>query len=316
MMQLVLIGLSAGAASALLFASFASGSPFALLLSQAAPLPILIAALGWSHWAALIAALAAALGLATVFGGFFFIAFLLTIGLPPWWLGYLALLARPAERPTEDGLEWYPPGRLVVWAAILSALIVMAAILHVSTDADAFREALRRAVERSLRQLNRAPPTAADAARFVEILSVTLPGAAGVLNTVTLIVNLWLAAQIVKISGRLRRPIPDISAMEFPRYAPMLMAAALGASFLPGLIGIAGTVLAACMLVVYALLGFAILHRITRGTNSRPFILGSAYAALLLVWPVLMIALLGLADAAVDFRGRFARKPGPPDSGT
>jgi hypothetical protein len=31
---------------------------------------------------------------------------------------------------------------------------------------------------------------------------------------------------------------------------------------------------------------------------------------------VLMIALLGLADAAVDFRGRFARKPGPPDSGT
>ncbi len=62
MMQIVLVGLGAGAASALLFASVASGSPLSILLFYLAPLPILIAAIGWSHWAALIAALAAALG--------------------------------------------------------------------------------------------------------------------------------------------------------------------------------------------------------------------------------------------------------------
>ena len=96
MMQLVLIGISAGAATALLFASVASGSALSVPLFYLAPLPILIAAMGWSHWAALIAAVVASAGLAAVFGWLFFIAFLIGIGLPAWWLGYLALLARPA----------------------------------------------------------------------------------------------------------------------------------------------------------------------------------------------------------------------------
>src|SRR5438552_7315453 len=106
MVQLFLIGIGAGAATALLFASVASGSLISVLLFYLAPLPILIAALGWSHWAALIAAVAAAVGLAAVFGTFFFIAFLIGIGLPAWWLGYLALLARPTAT-APDGLEWY-----------------------------------------------------------------------------------------------------------------------------------------------------------------------------------------------------------------
>src|SRR6266446_765625 len=75
MMQLYLIGLSAGAAAALLFASVASGSLLSVLLFYLAPLPILIAALGWSHWAALIAAVVASASLAAIFGSFFFVAF-------------------------------------------------------------------------------------------------------------------------------------------------------------------------------------------------------------------------------------------------
>ena len=46
MMQISLIGLAAGAASALLFASFASGSLLSIPLFYLSPLPILIAALG------------------------------------------------------------------------------------------------------------------------------------------------------------------------------------------------------------------------------------------------------------------------------
>ena len=95
MVQIFLIGVGAGAAAALLFASVASGSPLAVVLFYLAPLPILIAALGWSHYAALVAALAAAASLAAVFNSTLFIAFLIGIGLPAWWLGYLALLARP-----------------------------------------------------------------------------------------------------------------------------------------------------------------------------------------------------------------------------
>src|SRR5215475_5265023 len=47
MLQIVLVGLGAGAASALLFA-VAAGTAFSLLLALLAPLPILIVALGWS----------------------------------------------------------------------------------------------------------------------------------------------------------------------------------------------------------------------------------------------------------------------------
>src|SRR4051794_31219477 len=95
MLNVILIGIGAGAAAALLFATVVSGSLFSILLFYLAPLPIMIAALGWSHWAGLIAALVAAAGLGLVFTPALFVVFLAAIGLPAWWLGYLALLARP-----------------------------------------------------------------------------------------------------------------------------------------------------------------------------------------------------------------------------
>src|SRR4029079_14635677 len=95
MMQIFLVGLSAGAAAALLHASIASGSPMALFLAQLAPLPIIIAALGWNHLTGMVAAASAAIVLGLLFGLRFSLIFLLTVALPAWWLGYLSLLARP-----------------------------------------------------------------------------------------------------------------------------------------------------------------------------------------------------------------------------
>ena len=142
-----MIGIGAGAAAALLFASVASGSSLSILLFYLAPLPILIAALGWSHWAALIAALAGALALALVFGPVFFFAFLVGVGLPAWWLGYLALLARPAGnggRRRSNGIRpagwWSGPRSSPRWSwsspSPISAL-----------DAESFRAGLRSALD-------------------------------------------------------------------------------------------------------------------------------------------------------------------------
>jgi len=317
MAQLFLIGIGAGAATALLFASVASGSLISVLLFYLAPLPILIAALGWSHWAALIAAITASLGLAAVFGSFFFIAFLVGIGLPAWWLGYLALLARPAEGSAPDGLDWYPIGRLVVWAALVSALVVAAAILNFGWTEESFRTSLRAGLERMLSLQVRTPGNPADTARLLDFLVAALPPGAAVLTTLTSVINLWLAARIVKVSGRLRRPPPDLSAMRFPSYAPALLGAAIAGSFLPGLVGIASAVLAAALLTAYAILGFAVLHAITRGLQSRMFLLGGIYFAVFVFgWPVLAMTLLGLIDTAVDLRGRVPQRPGPPSPKT
>src|ERR1043166_3413005 len=160
MVQVVLIGIAAGAAAALLFASVVSGSFLSVALFYRAPLPLLIAALGWGPVAGLVAAIAAAASLAAVFGPFLFVAFLLGVGLPAWWLGYLALLARPVATAAGEALEWYPVGRLVVWAAILGALVVVVAIPNFGVDADAFRAGLRRTFERVLRMQTGGAPDA------------------------------------------------------------------------------------------------------------------------------------------------------------
>jgi hypothetical protein len=315
MMQIFLIGISAGAATALLFASVASGSPLSVVLFYLAPLPILIAALGWSHWAALVAAVAAAAGLAAVFNGYFFIAFLIGIGLPAWWLGYLALLARPVEG-APGGMEWYPAGHLVVWAAILGAAVVAAGMLYFGTDEDSFRGALRSFLERMVRAAGRVAadtpmplPPSTDTGRLIDFLVAVLPPTAAVFTTATNMFNLWLASRIVRISGRLNRPPSDLSAMRFPFYAPALIGAAVVASFLPGLVGSFGVVLTASMLLAYAVLGLAVMHAITRGMSSRPFALGGLYAAVIIFgWPMLLLSMLGLADTAFDLRGRAARR--------
>src|SRR5262245_5375065 len=214
MMQIVLVGLGAGAAAALLFASVASGSMAAVFLFYLAPLPILIAALGWSHWAGLIAAALATL-VVGILSGFLFIA-VPVIAFGAWWLGYLALLARPVANGGGTGLEWYPVGRLVLWAAVIGTLIAAAFIANFGTDQASLQAELRKTYERFLRDQSR-----------VDLLVMAAPPAAAVFTTIINLCNLWLAARAVKVSSRLNRPWPDISAMALPASALGLLAVAI-----------------------------------------------------------------------------------------
>ncbi|HET7850823.1 MAG TPA: hypothetical protein VFL51_17370 [Pseudolabrys sp.] len=313
MTQIALIGIGAGAAAALLFASVASGSLLSILLFYLSPLPLLIAALGWSHWAAMIGALGGAAALAAALGGFYFLVFLAVAGLPAWWLGYLTMLARPAPVQGEghDALEWYPPGRLVMWAALLGAGIVIVAMPSFGIDVESFHAGLRSAIQRLVQTESEAASANLD--RFIDFMVTALPPSAAILATITNVLNLWLAARIVKFSGRLRRPWPDIAAMDFPRTLALALGAAVIVSFLGGLAGIMAGVLSASLLIAYGVLGFAVLHAITRGLNSRPFVLAGTYAVVLVFgWPILALCLLGLAETVAGLRARVARKSGPP----
>jgi hypothetical protein len=323
MMQIGLIGIGAGAAAALLFASVATGSLLSVLLFYLAPLPVLIAVLGWTHWAGLIAALGGALALTAVFGGVFFFGFLASAGLPAWWLGYLAMLARPAAATSGNGhtdpaaaMEWYPPGRLVVWAAVLGALIVIIAIPNFGTNAESFHTGLQNALDQIFHLGASATPTipgTPDSNRVVDFLIIAIPPAAAVLATLTNVFNLWLAGRIVKFSGSLRRPWPALETMTFPPLVAAALGIAILLSFTGGLAGIAAGVVAAALTMAYGVLGFAVLHAITRGIDSRPFLLGGVYAAVMVFgWPVLTLCALGLAEAAFNVRARIARRRGPP----
>jgi hypothetical protein len=300
MVQIVLVGLGAGAASALLLASIASGSIAAVLLVYLSPLPILIAALGWSHLAGLIAAASATAAVA-IFARVFLVA-VPVVAFGAWWLGYLTLLARPSANSPADTLEWYPVGRLVLWGAVIGTLVVAVTVPLFGTDQESLQAAVRKLYERIL----------TDKA-MIDFVVIAIPAVAAAFSTVICLVNLWLAARIVRVSGRLSRPWPDLAALTLPPAALGLLAAAIAGSFLPDLIGVLSAAFAASLLMAFAILGFAVLHAITRGHGSRGIVLAGTYAAAVTIgWPVLAMSVLGLADTVLDIRQRVARKRGPP----
>jgi len=262
-----------------------------------------------------------------LFGPMFFLAFLASTGLPAWWLTYLAMLARPAVAGGNGAaptLEWYPPGRLVMWAALLAVLFIAVAIGNIGIDAASFRAGMHQQLAELLQVETGNPsgaplnvPGIANAQRLIDFLVSALPLAGAVLATITNILNLWLAGRIVKFSGRLTRPWPRLAAMNFPRPLALVLAGAAVASFFGGMLGILAGVLLAGLLMAYGVLGFAVLHAITQGMSARPFVLGGIYAAVLMIgWPVLALCLLGLIETAIDLRARIARTRGIPPAHT
>jgi hypothetical protein len=156
-------------------------------------------------------------------------------------------------------------------------------------------------------------PGGTDPERFINFLVSVIPATAAVLATLTNLLNLWLAGRVVKFSGRLTRPWPKISAMRFPPTLTAALAVAIAVSFAGGLIGIIGGVISASLLMAYGVLGFAVLHSITQGMNSRPFVLAGTYLAVLMIgWLILALCLLGALDTIIDLRARVSRKRGPP----
>jgi hypothetical protein len=305
------IAFGAGLASALLFATLASGSPLALILFYFAALPVLIAGLGWGHYAgafaAAIGALALSLGLRPQLGLFFF----LSVGLPAWILAFLALAVRPA--PTEadpQGEVWTTPGLLLAAIGFGAVLLTMLGIAVLfGFDFDAYQATIRQAVERTLRQF--VIPTD-DREALVRFMATAVPLAAAVVWTFVTTINLYLAGRIVKASGRLVRPWPDLPATRLPTWtAGALLFGSLG-SFAPGILGHVALIVLAVSLAVFALAGFALVHDMTRGWGMRGFALGLLYSLTFVIgWPMIFVALAGLADVLFDLRSKRV-PPAPP----
>ena len=320
MILYILIALAAGSASALMFASIISGALISLLLFYLAPLPLMVATLAWGPLCGTIGGIGAAMGLGLMFGLPYCVAFAMTIALPAWWLGHLALLGRPVTAghaagadpsPVAPAVEWYPVGRILLWITAFASLSTMAALLTLGTDAASITDALHQFMLRILEQ--QASPVGADTDRFIDGLVMVAPAAAAGVAMLTLTLNLWLAGKITVTSGRLSRPWPDLKNVALPPMALAALCAAIAFCFSAGLAAIGARIITSAMLLAYALVGFAVLHTLSLALKNRAFWLGSAYAiALIFVWPALALVALGLADAVFGFRQRFLRGRPPP----
>jgi hypothetical protein len=314
MIALVLIGIAAGAASALMFASIISGALISLVLFYLAPLPLMVAALGWGALAAAIGGIAAASGLGAIFGLNYCIAFAVAVALPGWWLGHLALLGRPiatGNGATPPDLEWFPVGRILLWIAGFAALTTFAALLTLGTDTATIADTLRRGLTRIFTAPNE--PSAAEIDQWVDAMVTLAPVAAAAVAMPTLTLNLWLAGKITFTSGRLRRPWPDLKTTALPPITLAVLCVSMAFCFAGGLPALLAKIVTSALMMAYAFTGFAVLHTLTLALKSRPFWLGSIYAVVVLfVWPVLAMVALGIADAVFGLRARYLRSRPPP----
>jgi hypothetical protein len=320
MIAIVLIAMAAGCASALMFASIISGVLISLLLFYLAPLPLMVAGLAWGPLSATIGGIAAAAGLAAIFGLPYGIAFVIMIALPAWWLGRLALLGRPVAgdatagdgaAPAAQTLEWYPIGRILLWIAGFAVLTTTAVLFTLGTDAAAINDVIRKALQWFLGL--RGAASSGETEQALDALVIVAPAAGAIFTMMTLTLNLWLAAKIAATSGRLQRPWPDLKGAELPPMTLAVLSLALAFCFTGGLLAILARIVAATLIMTYALTGFAALHTLTMALKHRALWLGCTYAVVVIFsWPLLAMAALGLADAVFGLRRRYLQGRPPP----
>jgi Predicted membrane protein (DUF2232) len=318
----LIIGAGAGLISAALFASAATATALAGVLFYLAPLPICLAGLGWGGMAALISALTGTVIVAASLGPGTAAIFALSIAAPTALLAHLALLSRPAMTPqgaSTAALEWYPPGRIVGWAALIAGLLAGILVLILGYDQESYRESIRQILNHSaLKELDRDGTlfTEENIASLSNVLARALPAAFAIVWLTITLFNLWMAGLIVDASGRALRPWPDLHALELPNALVLAFAIALAASFLPGLPGLLATGLAGAVLFAYVLQGLAVIHVYSRGVPLRGLMLATVYIGILLLgWVAILVAIVGLAEPLLGLRQRANPGDQPPNSG-
>lgn len=323
----VLIGIGAGLVSAVLFASTMTGSVLAMALFYITAMPGFLAGLGWGSQAGIIAALTGA-GLASVLltplAG---LGYFLTLGLPIAILCYLTLLARPAEEAEQTGvggntasgaMEWYPPGRILAWTALMAGCVAALSVPLFGMDVETYRANLKEILDRTfLNQLPEDLPQGLDKEKMapvIELLIRALPAASAIVWFAIMLLNMWTAARIANVSGRFIRPWPDFSQMNYPGGLALGFIASLLGTFAPGIPGIIATGFAGAFLVAYVLLGLVVLHVMARKAPLSFIFLGLLYLGIFLFgWVALIVAIVGIGEPIFKLRERALRSgPSPP----
>jgi hypothetical protein len=279
---------------------------------------LMVAALGWGPASALLGGIVAAVILALSVSLTFGLGYMLMVAGPAYWLGHVSLLAQPAgTAPSLDGrddaLEWYPIGRVVLWAAAIAALVVIIGLLMIDGSGGDVTTRLR---EKALQTLDAFNPTGAeikDKERVASFFARAFPIVA-VGSTITMhLLNLYLAGRIAHTSHRLRRPWPDLHSTQLPPIALAILAAALLLLFAGGLPALLAQIVGTALLTAYWLVGFAVLHAFTSSSSGRFWWRLAAYGSIVMFfWPLLLVPMLGLLDALFGLRRRFGNKATPP----
>lgn len=323
-----LIAIAAAAASTLLAAGAAQGSLMAVPLFYLSSLPLMIAGIAFSPIASGLAIVLACVTFGVLFSGSFLLGYLVSIALPAFGLSYAAMLARPNEQ-RPGLLNWFPVGHLTLLAAVFGTLSVWVLMLiTLASDHEAYFNLITDVTSNLLGSPVFAPGNGMLLAPLIGLVALTLPMTGAVFTMLFQLVGLYLAGRVARAAGLLRRPWPQISDLRLPRISAFFLIGAVvvfvltfgfvfdGLEKAPAgsvMMAVAAAAALATAVMTYSLAGYAVVHAITIGAAGRPVVLvGLWLTTVVLGWPLLAMAALGVADALFDFRARFASGLGPP----
>jgi hypothetical protein len=313
------VPIGAGLAAALLFVVTTKGTAIAMALAYLAPLPIMIATLGWGALGGAFACGLACACVAAVVEPLSGLLFALTIALPGWALASFAILpgARlPWRRNGAAGPEWISVGAIVTLAAAFGALIGLGALATLivvyggyDKGLQSFADALEPAIEEATGGAAILPEgeSANDFALSIVRLS---PAAIAGSTLLMFCVNLYAAARSAALSHRLRRPWPDLpSQFALPPALAAVALAALALAFaLPAPASQLAWIVAGALGAAFVLQGLAVLHALSRGVWMRPGLLAALYFCCLVRsnWTLPAVAIVGLIESFASLRARAA----------
>ncbi len=328
MPQRWLIGLGAGLVSAVVFVSASTGPmQMRAVFFALTPLAIALAGLGWGWRTGLVAGIAGT-GLigALTSHPVLTAVFAMTQALPMVVLVYLAGLSRPADESitqpnpqasTETRLEWYPVGRLIIWAVGLAALTAVGLLLAFGVTDPAFVGELEKKIAETIKSSvseisSSAPMSDENIATMTKLAIAMMPAGGAIAIASSMLFSLWISARVTHASEQLERPWPDLAAITYPTGTALALALTMAATLLPQPMATFAAAALGALLFAFLLLGLAVIHYTTRGNPWRPFALWALYIGLLFAKGVMLIViLLGISETFLRLRSKFG---GPPDT--
>ncbi|HTJ02156.1 MAG TPA: DUF2232 domain-containing protein [Methylovirgula sp.] len=348
------VAFGSGLATALLFLAARQQSAFAaLILASLAPLPIMIATLGFGHLTGLGAAFAAPITIAAfvaaanaaafstkvlVAAALNGLIFAVALSLPVWGLAWLATTGRsqvflpwlrglvhaaepesePVERPVAQAR--YPFGDILLSIAAIAVFIVSIVLVIWVVRNGGYAKALASAaahVEPMIVEMigARDLPKTLDLMTLAKIVIKIMPAVGACLITFALAANLWLAGRVVELSHRLPYPWPDIPHdLRVPRLLALVFAACCGLAFIDNLAGGIARTAAASLGILFVLQGLAVVHDLTRGMRFRTSLLCGLYLAIGFLMPWPFVIFAVIGLIDAGLRLRDKKPAAPPKS--
>jgi len=320
MMQRFGMAIGAGLAAALLFAVMAKGTLLAMALAYLAPLPIVIATLGWGldmgALAATIASVAAAVLVDPLSGGLF----AASIALPAWLLSFLCVLPRerlyPIAAAATGGKTWFPVGGIVAIAALIGGVVGAGALASLVLVYGGYRkgvEALAAELAPDLKDALEGVMTLPDGVtveQFAALIVRLSPAVLAATTCLMLCANIYAGARAVQLSQRLKRPWSNLpEALVLPQFLGIGLIACVGLALaLPGSAAHVAWIGVGALGCAYVMQGLAVIHSLSRSLPARVPMLVAIYLVCVVTarWSLPVLALVGLVESLLSLRARRA----------